>query len=119
MSEGDGAPAVIPTSKRLAALEKMTATGHRGTSSDTLTWYGLAMEYKSLGRLDDAERTFVFLRAHDPDYVPMYYQAGSLLLAVGRKDDARAWLEQGVAAANKKGDSHALGEIQGVLAQIE
>jgi tetratricopeptide (TPR) repeat protein len=102
-------------SKRLAALEKMTAAGHRGTASDTLTWYGLAMEYRSLGRVEDAEKTFVFLRQADPDYVPMYYQAGSLLLEAGRRDEARVWLEQGIATARRKGDTHALGELQTLL----
>lgn len=102
-------------SKRLAALEKMTAAGHRGTASDTLAWYGLAMEYRSLGRVEDAEKAFVLLREKDPDYVPMYYQAGGLLLEAGRRDEARVWLEQGVATARRKGDTHALGELQVLL----
>jgi hypothetical protein len=114
VSEG-GAPA---TSKRLVALEKMAGPGHRGTASDTLTWYGLAMEYRSLGRDADAERAFLVLREKDPDYVPMYYQAGAMFLAAGRKDDARAWVAAGVATARKKGDSHALGELEGLLTQI-
>lgn len=107
-------PTEKPTSKRLATLEKLAA----GAKADAFTKYGLAMEYMGLGRTDDAERAFEALRAFDPTYVPMYYQAGVLLKAAGRVDDARGWLEQGVAQAKAKGDSHALGEIQGVLGSL-
>jgi Flp pilus assembly protein TadD len=108
------APADKPTSKRLATLEKLAI----GAKADAFTKYGLAMEYVTLGRIDDAERAFEALRAFEPTYVPMYYQAGVLMKTAGRIDDARAWLEQGVVQAKAKGDSHALGEIQGVLAGL-
>jgi len=101
----------VSTSKRLVALEKMTAGG----KGDALTLYGLAMEYRSLGRIDEAEQAFVALRDHDPGYVPTYYQAGALLLAAGRPADARVWLEQGIVTARAKGDTHALGEIEQLL----
>lgn len=103
-----------PTSKRLATLEKLAA----GERADTFTRYGLAMEYMSLGRVEDAERAFSTLRSHEPTYVPMYYQAGALLRAAGRTDEARSWLEEGIVQAKAKGDSHALGELQGALAEL-
>ena len=109
MSDGDK-----PTSKRLATLEKLAI----GPKADAFTKYGLAMEYMALGRTADAEQAFDALRAFDPSYVPMYYQAGVLLKTAGRVEDARTWLEQGVTQAKAKGDSHALGEIQGVLAGL-
>ena len=101
----------LPTSKRLVALEKMAA----GPKADTLTLYGLAMEYKSLGRADDAERAFVTLRDRDPGYVPTYHQAGAMLLAAGRMDEGRAWVEQGIVKAREKGDTHALSELEALL----
>ena len=42
-----------------------------------------------------------------------------LLEKLGRKDDAREWLEAGVVVAQAKRDTHALGEIQSALAALE
>jgi predicted Zn-dependent protease len=101
-------------SKRLAFLEKLTAGG----SDDPLAWYGLALEYRSLERWDEALQTFTTLRARKPDYVPMYLMCGQMLEKLGRNDDARDWLEAGAAAARAKGDSHALGEIEAALGAL-
>jgi len=98
-------------SKRLAYLEKVTSDG----STDPFAWYGLANEYKSLGRHEDALRTFTTLRGRTPDYVPMYLMCGQMLAELGRKAEARDWLEAGVAAARAKRDTHALGEIEAAL----
>ena len=97
-------------SKRLAYLEKITSEG----SNDPFAWYGLALEYKTLGRIDDALRTFETLRAKTPDYVPMYLLCGQMLVDAAR-DGAREWLEAGVAAAKAKRDTHALGELEAAL----
>jgi tetratricopeptide (TPR) repeat protein len=99
-------------SKRLAVLEKMTAGG----STDPFAWYGLALEYKGLGRHDDAVATFERLRTIDPGYVPQYLMCGALLLELGRTAEARTWLEQGITTARTKGDTHALSELEGALA---
>jgi tetratricopeptide (TPR) repeat protein len=101
-------------SKRLAFLEKITSEG----SKDPFAWYGLAMEYAGLGRLDDALATFGKLRALDATYVPMFLMCGSMLAKAGRVDEARAWLDDGLAAAKAKGDTHALSEIQDALAGL-
>jgi tetratricopeptide (TPR) repeat protein len=100
------------SSKRLAVLEKMTAAG----SKDPFAWYGLALEYKGLGRNDDAVATFTKLRALDATYVPQYLMCGALLLELGRTAEAREWLTQGIAAARAKGDAHALSELESALA---
>jgi len=97
-------------SKRLAYLEKITSEG----SKDPFAWYGLALEYKTLGRVDDAVRTFQALRDSTPDYVPMYLMCGQMLADAGRAE-AREWLEAGIAAAKAKRDSHALGELEAAL----
>lgn len=101
-------------SKRLAILEKMTASGQ----ADPFAWYGLALEYRSLGRLDDALSTFEKLRERDPSYVPMYLMAGQVLVKLARPEEAKSWLQQGVERARAKGDSHALSEISGLLAEL-
>ena len=101
--------------KRLAFLEKVTADG----TDDPLAWYGLAMEYRKLERWDEALQTFTTLRSRKPDYVAMYLMCGQMLDGVGRKDEAREWLEAGAERARAKGDSHALGEIESALAALE
>ncbi len=99
------------SSKRLAMLEKMTAQG----TKDPFAWYGLAMEYVSLGRIDDAFATFQKLRALDATYVPMYLMCGNMLAKAGRAEEARQWFTEGIAAARVKGDTHAFSELHGAL----
>jgi tetratricopeptide (TPR) repeat protein len=102
------------SSKRLMVLEKMTSAG----SKDPFAWYGLALEYKSLGRADEAVATFEKLRTLDASYVPQYLMCGSMLLDLGRVDEARAWLDAGVSTARAKGDGHALSELEDALARV-
>jgi predicted Zn-dependent protease len=102
-------------SKRLAFLQKTTADG----STDPLAWYGLAMEYRKLERWDEALQTFTALRTMKPDYVAMYLMCGQMLEGIARTDDARQWLEAGLAEATKKGDGHAASEIQSALDALE
>jgi len=102
------------SSKRLLVLEKMTSAG----SKDPFAWYGLAMEYSSLGRIDDALRTFSLLRDLDATYVPMYLMCGTMLAKAGRAEEARGWLTQGLDAARAKGDSHAFSELNDALAAL-
>lgn len=101
-------------SKRLAVLEKMTAA----PNADPFAWYGLAMEYRSLGRPDDAIRTFETLRGRDPSYVAMYLMAAQVLSEQGRRDEARTWAQDGIAQARRKGDTHAAGELESLLAGL-
>ena len=102
------------TSKRLAFLEKMTASG----SDDPLAWYGLALEYRSLERYEEALTTFNALRTKKPDYVAMYLMCGQMLEKAARKDEAREWLLAGMAVAGAKGDTHALGELESALSTL-
>jgi hypothetical protein len=60
----------------------------------------------------------VKLRDLHPDYVAMYLMCGNLLAGEGRKDEARAWLETGIAKAKAKGESHAVGELETALGTL-
>ena len=104
----------MPSEKRLAILEKMTASGE----ADSFAWYGLALEYQGFGRIDDALNAFQTLRQKDPAYVAMYLMCGTMLVQAGRHKEGREWLESGIVAARDKGDSHALTELQDALAQV-
>jgi len=105
----------VTESKRLAFLQKTTAEG----STDPLAWYGLAMEYRKLERWDEALQTFTTLRSMKPDYVPMYLMCGQMLEGLGRKDEAREWLEAGIEQARNKGESHALSELESALSALD
>ena len=100
--------------KRLAMLEKITAGG----GADSFAWYGLAIEYSSFGRTDDALKTFRALRDRDPKYVPMYLICGNMLVRAGRSAEAREWLDAGIREARAAGNDHAIDEIQSALAAL-
>lgn len=101
-------------SKRLAFFLKTTSSGNR----DPFVWYGLAMEYRSLDRTDEALATFEELRRQAPDYVAMYLMCGQMLESMARAADARSWLAAGIEAARQKGDSHAASELEAALAAL-
>ncbi len=100
--------------KRLAMLEKMVDSGQ----ADAFARYALAMEYRKEGRVDDAMTAFEALREADDSYLPQYLMAGQTLAEAGRAEEARVWLEQGMAVAQKHGDGKTLGEIQDALSSL-
>ena len=88
---------------------------------DAFLRYGLAMEHASSG--DDATcvevlRDLIARTASQP-YVPAFLQAGQALARLDRIPEACAILRQGVEAARHTGDTHAQGEMQGLLDSIE
>jgi len=84
-------------------------------SKKPLASYGLAMEYRSHGRLEEAVAWFERVHAMDRDYVPAYFMRAQVLAERGQTDVARAALEAGIAAATRVGDDHALSEMRGML----
>jgi predicted Zn-dependent protease len=101
--------------KRLEMLEKLTASAQ----ADSFARYGLAMEYRKLGRAEDALGAFRALREKDPDYLPMYLMAGQLLIEQNDGAQAAEWLRAGIELAKRKGDSKALSELEDALTQTE
>jgi Flp pilus assembly protein TadD len=83
--------------------------------NDAFLRYGLAMEHVSAGDDEGAVRCFRDLVAADPDYVPAFMQVGHALVRLGRPDEAREALSQGVIAARKQGNAHAAEEMQVML----
>ena len=83
--------------------------------NDPFLRYGLAMEHTGAGDDEAAAKCFGELLRIAPDYVPAYLQAGQVLARLGREDEARAVYRAGVVAAQRAGDAHAAGELQGFL----
>ena len=79
--------------------------------ADTFARYGLAMEYVAQGRTPEGLAEFERLIAANPDYVPAY-QMSAQTLAASDSEAAIARLHDGIAAANRTGNQHALAEME-------
>ena len=90
----------------------------RQRPADPFPRYGLAMEYKNAGRLEESRQVFEELMATSPDYTAAYLHAGNVFLAMGRLDEARAVYQRGIAACVLRGDTHARGELEGALGTL-
>jgi tetratricopeptide (TPR) repeat protein len=83
--------------------------------SDAFARYGLALECVKLGDNDAAASHFHKLLESNPEYVAGYFQFGQLLSRLGRTDEARKLLSDGIVVAQKTGDAHARDEMQAAL----
>ena len=90
----------------------MLETRVGATPDDPFPRYGLALEYKRLGRSDEAVEAFVALGQRHPDYVPQYLMFGNLLEALGRAEEAIEVYGRGIDVADKAGDEHAGSELE-------
>src|SRR5256885_3491605 len=97
--------------KRLELLEKMIASGSR----DPFVRYARALELRGLGELERALGALEEVRALHPEYVPTFLIAGQIAVELGRSEQAREWLERGIAAAKAARDEHARSELQTAL----
>lgn len=83
--------------------------------TDAFARYGLALECVKLGDSSTAAAHFDKLLETNPDYIAGYYQFGQLLGRLGRLDEARKLLSDGIVVAQKAGDVHARDEMQAAL----
>jgi tetratricopeptide (TPR) repeat protein len=81
--------------------------------------YMLAMEHVSLG--DDAGAVGVFqnLIADAPTHAPAYHMAGRALQRLGRISEAKKLLQSGIPIAMQSGNTHAAGEMQELLENLD
>lgn len=96
---------------RIAMLKEFLAEN----PADAFARYGLAMEYSKSGQIESALAEFRIITEKNPDYVPAYQMAGQMLHEAERADEARQWLQNGMAAARRAGNQHAASEMQGLL----
>jgi len=85
---------------------------------DTFLRYSLAMELDKEGDHDASLSRFAELTRDQPPYVPAYFMAAQQLARLGRTEEARARLREGIEAARTQGDSHAAGEMSEFLASL-
>ena len=103
-----------PLKNRRETLEGFLAAN----PNDAFARYGLAMECATTGDTAAALEHYAKLLAAHPDYVPGYYHYGTLLARLGRKDEAKQILTDGVAAARKAGNTHAQSEMEDALQAV-
>lgn len=99
---------------RLAMLKEIL----QNAPDDPFARYGLALEYANSGQTEEALKEFATIREKNPDYVPAYQMSAQTLIAAERSDEARMMLEQGIAAANRTRNQHALSEMEGMLMDL-
>lgn len=86
--------------------------------SDSFLKHALALEYIKTGDDSQAKDLFEELLQADPAYVGSYYHLAKLLEREGDTEAAIRWYQQGMEAALKAGDTHALGELRSALEEL-
>lgn len=80
--------------------------------------YGLAMEYKKQGQLQDACNAFEELTGAFPDYVAAYLMYGNALEALDLEREADQIYRKGIDVSTAKGDGHTRSELEAALADL-
>lgn len=100
---------------RIAKLREFLAK----EPNDSFTRYALALEFAGQGETERCISMLQELIQLDPKYVPAYHQLGSAYQKLDRRDDAIAIFTRGIQVAVEQGDSHARGEMQDALDEVE
>ena len=85
---------------------------------DAFARYGLAMEYSNAGKLQEAIAEFESLLKAHPDYTAGYFMGAQTLSRANRIDEAKRMLQDGISAARRTRNEHALSEMEGMLADL-
>jgi predicted Zn-dependent protease len=99
---------------KLAALQEILAMD----PGNAFARYGLAMEHIAQGNPEAALAEFDALIGHSPDYVPAYQMSGQTLVELGRIDAALVRLNEGIAAAQRTGNQHAMAEMSAMRDEL-
>ena len=86
---------------------------------DAFARYGLAMEYAGQDALEASLGEFATLLKDNPEYTPGYFMAAQTLVRAGRPTEAKQHLTLGIASASRTGNTHAQGEMQAMLDELE
>lgn len=103
----------MPPSRR-ERIEAMLAD----EPGDSFLRYSLAMELDKEGRHEASLELLAGLAKEDEPYVPAFFMAGQQLARLGRVNDARSVLRDGIEVARRQGEAHAAGEMSEFLASL-
>jgi thioredoxin-like negative regulator of GroEL len=102
-------------STRRVALEQSLAED----PADSFLRYGLAMQCLREGDAEEGhQRLLALIADHPDDQVAAYQQLGQSFAELGEPARATEFLRVGIEKARKRGDWHAAGEMEGLLAQL-
>lgn len=99
---------------RLSMLQQIVES----KPQDAFARYGLAMELSNRGELEPALVEFNKLLGLHPDYAAGYFMAAQQLAKAARNDEAKDYLQRGIAAAERTRNAHAAGEMQAMLEDL-
>jgi cytochrome c-type biogenesis protein CcmH/NrfG len=99
---------------RIAMLTEILAQN----PNDPFARYGLAMEYANQGETETAMAEFAKLLSANPDYTPGYFMAAQTLAKAEKIAEAKKMLTDGIASARRTNNSHALSEMEAMLAEL-
>ena len=85
---------------------------------DTFLRYSLAMELRSEGDHESSLKKLGELTSDSPPYIPAFFMAAQQLVDLGRIDQARTKLRDGIDHARNQGDGHAAAEMSELLASL-
>ena len=83
--------------------------------ADAFLRYGLALQCLRDGDVAEGRLRLAALIEDQPDTVAAYQQLGQSFLEDGELDKARAILRTGIAVAQRRGETHAAAEMDGLL----
>lgn len=92
---------------------------HEKDPQDSFLMYGIALEYISSGKFEEAEKFFSQLLNADPNYVPAYMQYARLKEKQNDFEGAKKLYRKGITIANEAGDKHAAKEMEEFLDELE
>jgi predicted Zn-dependent protease len=77
--------------------------------------FSLAMELAKADQHEECLAQFTHVLELSPDYVAAYFHKGKALMKMRRMEEAKAALQQGIAAAGRCGDHHAESQMKQLL----
>jgi thioredoxin-like negative regulator of GroEL len=86
--------------------------------NDVFLRYSLALELAKEGEHDRSLEGLRSLTRNSPPYVPAFFMAGQQLARLGRIEEARAILREGVEEARRQKEDHAAGEMAEFLTSL-
>jgi tetratricopeptide (TPR) repeat protein len=101
--------------QRIEALKAMLVAD----PADGFALYGLALEYKAEGRLEEALPLLEHASILEEPQLYTFYQLGEVLIGLGEEDDAVSALEEGLRRCQEAGDSKAANEFAALLSTVD
>ncbi|NDC52962.1 MAG: hypothetical protein EBZ74_01415 [Planctomycetia bacterium] len=90
----------------------------RDDPGDVFLRYSLALEMETAGENGPSLEILESLARGTPPYVPAFHMAGRQFAALGRIEEARRVLRDGIDEARRQGNTHAAGEMAELLTSL-